>query len=115
MVLAATFALNLFCGFFSCVYVNQYPSDDSGGQALNPDSTSTLFRRSSRSYNGTGRTGLSNDLHRVNGKPVAFTKAGALEGYIMKSIRQRNIYTFEGVPFGESTGGKNRFEVSKLH
>jgi carboxylesterase type B len=49
----------------------------------------------------------------VNGKPVAFTKAGALEGYVMKSIRQRNIYTFEGVPFGESTGGKNRFEVSK--
>jgi carboxylesterase type B len=32
----------------------------------------------------------------------------------MKTIKERSIYAYEGIPFAESTGGPNRFKVGKI-
>jgi len=50
-----------------------------------------------------------------NGKsnPIVATNSGKLEGYSMKSVSGRGIYAFDGIPYAETTGGRNRFEVSE--
>ncbi|CAG7821889.1 unnamed protein product [Allacma fusca] len=39
------------------------------------------------------------------------TGSGRVEGYPMKTIEGRDISAFEGIPYGESTGGDNRFKA----
>lgn len=56
------------------------------------------------------RSANNNSIYPEKVEPIVFTDNGGLEGYIMKTIRQRNIFAFEGVPFGESTAGPNRFQ-----
>jgi hypothetical protein len=46
--------------------------------------------------------------------PIAHTNLGAVEGYVMKTIKGRSIYAYEGIPFAESTGGPNRFKVTTI-
>ncbi|ODM93583.1 Esterase FE4 [Orchesella cincta] len=41
--------------------------------------------------------------------PIAFTKLGPVRGFKMRVTESREIFAFTGVPYGESTAGKNRF------
>jgi len=86
--LTRSFVFNLFCALFSCTPQNELPSDP-------------LFSKGNHS-------GIySVQLQR----PFVSTQHGALEGYVMRSIRQRPIYAFEGIPYAENTAGINRFKV----
>ena len=84
----------LFCAL-------EYPSD--------PLATQRISSRSSRIVDlqeNEINEGLY-DFSKGDTNPIVSTKSGKLEGYVMKSIKGRSIYAFEGVPYGES----KRFEV----
>jgi len=43
--------------------------------------------------------------------PVAYTTNGVLVGYVMRTIRNRPIAAFEGIPYAEPPVGSLRFRV----
>jgi len=93
--------LLVLCSVFQCEH--EYPSDPLQSERA------VVMGRSI-----TDRTGRENRWNEVenNGNPIVFTRAGAVEGYVMKTIKGRSIAAFEGIPFAEDTGGRNRFMVS---
>ncbi|CAL8134370.1 unnamed protein product [Orchesella dallaii] len=42
---------------------------------------------------------------------LIFTKLGPVQGFKMKISETREIFAFTGVPYGETTGGENRFRA----
>ena len=79
----ALFAFNLLCGFFSC------------DPTLPSHESPPLNLENHLSYNLTIET-----------------RTGWLEGYITKTIRGRNIATFEGIPYAEfHSEAVHRFKV----
>jgi len=118
-MLVATFLANVFCGFFSCVYQNQYPSDPllPSVQTYSPDAVSDnelsrILKRNLAEDGTLSSRKVNNSIFPEKVEPIVFTDAGALSGYMMKTIRQRSIFAFEGVPYGESTADGNRFKVN---
>ena len=83
-----------FCAIIHCQY--EFPQDPLADQ------------RTDR----TGRDFIANEDVAGLSFPTAVTRAGVVEGYFMKSIKGRTILAFEGIPYGEDTGGSNRFMVS---
>lgn len=47
-------------------------------------------------------------INAITNKAVATTDCGKIKGYI-----SRGVYIFKGVPYGDDTGGVNRFTVAK--
>jgi len=84
-----------FCYILHCEY--EFPSDPLANQ------------RGSREFNGNQVDG---EWSHPTTYPTAYTKAGVLEGYFMKTIKGRVISAFDGIPYGEDTGGHNRFMAS---
>jgi hypothetical protein len=115
-MILTTFLVNVFCGFINCVYNNPYPSDPLlSSSSLSDEPTSNneisrILRRNAMTDGRISRSANNNSVYPEKLEPIVFTDNGGLEGYIMKTIRQRNIFAFEGVPFGESTAGANRFQ-----
>jgi hypothetical protein len=88
------------CALLLCK--NEHPSDPLASQKL-------ALRPSDHS--------LSNEIDfdsKADLNPIVHTNMGAVEGYVMKTIKGRSIYAYEGIPFAESTGGPNRFKVGKI-
>ncbi|CAL8146167.1 unnamed protein product [Orchesella dallaii] len=85
------FAYNLFCAWFECEGGPRPPF-----LFLNPDNQRLLPRNPFL------------PRQDVSG-PVAYTKLGPVRGFKMKISETREIFAFTGVPYGESTAGKNRY------
>jgi hypothetical protein len=105
--LSLTKMLQLFrailCGLMFCTH--EYPSDPLA---------SRRFASRSLSLHTSYDSLFNNDLEldsKVNLSPITQTNSGAVEGYVMRSIKGRRFCAYEGIPYGESTGGPNRFKV----
>jgi len=91
-----------FCAVMHCEF--EFPHDPVANSNKLQESP---LARAGRNYHG-------NEVESPTPMPTASTRGGVLEGYFMKSIKGRNIATFEGIPYGETTGGRNRFMVSLM-
>jgi len=47
--------------------------------------------------------------------PIAHTRNGILAGYVMRTIRNRPIAAFEGIPYARPPVGRLRFRVISLN
>ena len=95
---------SLYC--FAIICQHELPSDPIAAQRVSV--------RSSRLLSSDGSHFDGYDFSKGKLNPIVNVSAGRLEGYVMKSIKGRSIYAFEGVPYAETTGGANRFKVGQF-
>jgi len=95
----STLLVGALCTLFQCElginppYIFTNPSD------------SPLFRRSRLLEFDTHRQGRRDD----NSSPIVSTTLGPVKGFKMRIGGTKEVFAFTGVPYGETTGGSNRF------
>ncbi|CAL8134350.1 unnamed protein product [Orchesella dallaii] len=92
---------NLFCTLYQCQWNLNTPY-----LVTNPNDNPQFSRSRHLPFDTRfqARSSVSDD-----GNPLVSTKLGIVQGFKMKIAPTREIFAFTGVPFGESTGGENRF------
>lgn len=53
------------------------------------------------------------NVEKRNVAPIVETKYGFVEGYFARSTVGKEFFAFEGIPYGESTAGHQRWKVKK--
>jgi len=91
MFLFPVFVVHIFCSIVPCEVKNSVPADPLKMRKRN-EVEAELNLKSSTIYLDHG---------------------GGVDGYLMRSILQRQFHAFEGIPYGESTAGPLRFKVSR--
>ncbi|CAL8134354.1 unnamed protein product [Orchesella dallaii] len=94
-----TLLLQLFCAWFQCEFGLLPPFI-----YTNPDNQRLL---PSNPFTAQFRQGKALSLQ--DGNPLVHTNLGPIRGFKMNVSESRQIFAFTGVPYGESTGGVNRF------
>ncbi|ODM91981.1 Esterase E4, partial [Orchesella cincta] len=91
-----TFLVQFLCAWFQCEFGPMPPfiyTNPDNRRLLPPNPLSAPFR-SGESFSN---------------EPVVHTNLGPIRGFRMKISESREIFSFTGVPYGESTAGANRF------
>ncbi|CAL8134364.1 unnamed protein product [Orchesella dallaii] len=99
--------VNLFCSFYQCE-LSLYPPF----LIPNPQDNRIFPRERLLSLPASRanihRQGVPFDEENPN---VVLTKLGLVQGFKMGISETREIFAFTGVPYGETTGGENRFRA----
>ena len=93
------FIISVVCNILFCKY--EHPTDPLANQRISSRSSRVWDHQENEISQGLY------DFSKGDSNPIVSPKPGKLEGYIMKSIKGRSIYAFEGIPYGKS----KRFEV----
>ncbi|CAL8134358.1 unnamed protein product [Orchesella dallaii] len=98
--------LNLFCSFYQCEwslyppFLIPHPYDN----RIFPRQRLLALPASANIH----RQGIPFDYDNHN---AVLTKLGLVQGFKMRINETREIFAFTGVPYGETTGGENRFRA----
>ncbi|CAG7730118.1 unnamed protein product, partial [Allacma fusca] len=85
------FSISLLCGIVSCAPNYSKPFNDAKGQLL--------------------FSSYSNKPTNYSDPPVVSTLNGFVEGYFMRTVLNRRIYAFEGIPYAEPPTGRLQYQA----
>jgi len=95
------FLMNVLCAMVPCDYKNPHPEIG-------------IYNDSDNSVSGVRHSLLGNNREKrlIQGAshPVVSTQQGQVQGYPMRVMSGRQIYAFEGIPYGQVT---KRFDLAQ--
>jgi hypothetical protein len=109
MILTAAFLFNLLCAMVPCDPYYTYPKPQE--QLLRSSSIPIDTVVSLKEFHGSFKRSGFPSVDESPPDPFVVTKSGAVQGYFMKIIDDKNIYAFEGIPYAQPPTGYFRFRV----